>query len=45
MLCSGKTTILKLLEGELVPDTGAVPPPRHQYPDRNSELTEIYLRF
>jgi hypothetical protein len=22
-----------------------VPPPRHKYPDRNSELTEIYLRF
>jgi septation ring formation regulator EzrA len=22
-----------------------VPPPEHNYPDRNSELTEIYLRF
>jgi hypothetical protein len=22
-----------------------VPPPRHQYADRNAELAEIYLRF
>jgi hypothetical protein len=22
-----------------------VPPPEHNYPDRNSELTEIYLQF
>ena len=22
-----------------------VPPPSHHYPDRNSELTEIYIRF
>jgi hypothetical protein len=22
-----------------------VPSPRHKYPDRNSELTEIYLQF
>jgi hypothetical protein len=24
---------------------GQVPPPEHNHPDRNSELTEIYLRF
>jgi hypothetical protein len=24
---------------------GAVPPPEHNYPDQNSELAEIYLRF
>ena len=26
-------------------DIFQVPPPEHNYPDRNYELTEIYLRF
>jgi hypothetical protein len=28
-----------------LPRQAQVPPPSHNYPDRNSELTEIYLRF
>eukprot|EP01047_Picozoa_sp_COSAG01_P015349 COSAG01_NODE_768_length_13739_cov_6.271334_9_plen_53_part_00 len=31
--------------GDSIASLGEVPPPQHKYPDRNSELAEIYLQF